>query len=66
MVCLTQDQNTASVQHRTTITKIRVSARERANTIAFFGCLATVLVKDCFGGGAVGIRLRFNKQKSQI
>ena len=54
LVCLTQEQNTVSVELQTTITKIQVSARERANPITlFFGCLATVLVKDCFVGGAL-------------
>ena len=53
LVCLTYEQNTASVERRTAIAKIRVSARERANPIAPCWCLTTVLVKDCFGGGAL-------------
>ena len=56
MVCLIQEQSTVLVERRTAIAKIWVSARDRANPIALFWCLATVLVKDCFGGGAkVGV-----------
>ena len=56
MVCLIQEQSTVSVERRTAIAKIWVSAHDRAKPIALFWCLATVLVKDCFGGGAkVGV-----------
>ena len=53
LVCLTQKQNTVPVECQTTIAKNRVSPRERANPVALFWCLATALVKDCFGDGAL-------------
>ena len=51
LVCLSQEQNTVSVERRTVIAEIRVSAPERANPAALFWCLVTVLVKDCLGSG---------------
>ena len=53
LVYLTQEQNTVLVELQTAIAKIRVSAPERANPIAVFLYLATVLVRHYFGGGAL-------------
>ena len=53
LVYLTQEQNTLLVELQTAIAKTRVSVPERANPIVVFLYLATVLVKDYFGGGAL-------------
>lgn len=46
---MTKEQNGASVERRTPISKVRVLEGKPLNT--FFGYSITVLVKDCYGGG---------------
>ena len=53
LLYLTQEKNTVSVEHRTAIASIRVSARIMKNPVALFWWLATALVKDYFEGGAL-------------
>ena len=53
LLCLTQEQNTVSVESRTAIATIRVSARIMTNPVALFWWLAAALVKDYFEGGAL-------------
>ena len=60
LVCLTQEQNTVSVERQIAMAKTRISAPERANPIALFWCLASVLMKDCFGGGVRSLKFLDN------
>ena len=53
LFCLTQEQNTASLDRRNAVAKIRVSARDSANPIALFWSFVIVLVKDCFRSDAL-------------
>ena len=54
LVCLTQEQSTVSVERKIAM------AKTRANPIALFWCLASVLMKDCFGGGVRSLKFLDN------
>ena len=53
LVCVTRNTILFQQSARLPLAKIQVPAREKANPVGFIQCLATVLVTDCFGGGAL-------------
>ena len=59
IVCLTQEENTVSVERRTAIARIRVSARDMANPITLFWLVDRGVNERLFWRWSIGRSLKF-------